>query len=927
MNDADFITQLNISPKEKEELLRRFTIKRSREKLFSTGMQLFTQIGEEQKFREIIEEIREVIWIFDWKKQKVSYVSPAFEEIWQIPPGSLYENYFLWEKSIHPEDVKYTSEFFENIINTGGGEIREYRIIRPDETIRWISDRGFAIRDKSGEIKTIVGIAEDITDQKHAKDALKASEENYRVLVESPSVVIFRASVNGKYIFINDAFSQILGYSQDEIFSIIGFNNIHSDDLKNLKEKMRPLYQGHTVNNVPYRYKKKNGNYAHLITNFAPIMNSKGIMIEFIGICRDVTEQRIAEAEKRKSEIKFSSVLQNSEDFIHILDLDGTILKTNRAAMEGLGYTREEMEGHKIADFFSQETEPIFQDNFAKLQQVGRSTAEIKFVHKSGRIMLIECRGSAIYGDNGNITAFVSFQRDITEQKKYIRALQDSQTELRESEELFSTFMDNFPGQIVLRDLAGNYQYMNKYAEKLLFGQDWRKKTFHELFDPAIVKEIVEDDLVILEQGIVDMEDTVLNEDGSKRNVRSIKFRIDHPDKEPLIGLISLDISEKKKYEQEIIKIQKLESLGLLAGGIAHDFNNILTSILGNLSLLKFDVDPESEEYDSLNEVEKATYRAKDLTNQLLTFSKGGAPIKKTSNIIEVIQESANFVLHGSNVKCQYDFDGDFAPVELDKGQINQVINNLVINAEQAMPSGGILQIKASAFVQDRDSKLPLRVGNYILISIHDNGSGIPMESQSQIFDPFFTTKPNGSGLGLATSFSIIKRHGGILTFESTPNEGTTFFIYLPSSKTQIKAQKKAQGKELPQYAHRILIMDDEEAILLTVSKMLKKLQCQCYSTRDGLEAISVFGEEFSVGSRFDAIILDLTIPGSFGGYETLQKIREIDPSIFAIVSSGYSTDPIMAEYQDYGFDYAIPKPFTIGDLKVAISKISNKQM
>jgi len=512
---------------------------------------------------------------------------------------------------------------------------------------------------------------------------------------------------------------------------------------------------------------------------------------------------------------------------------------------------------------------------------------------------------------------------DITDRKKAEDEIIKRKADLVESQELFALFMEKFPGLIYLRDLNGKYLYANRVAEDLFVGKNWKNQTIYDLFSNDLSSRIAVDDEKILQYGSVDKEDYLFDSSNKKRIFRNIKFLIESPNKNPLIGGIGLDITEKKKMEEKLMNIQKLESLGILAGGIAHDFNNILTSIMGNLSLIKFDLQPESELYASINEIEKSTFRAKDLTNQLLTFSKGGAPLKKAADIKEIIQESANFILRGSKVKSIFEFASDLFPVEVDKGQINQVLNNILINADQAMPLGGYLEIRVSNKSILVNNILSLSAGDYIEIVIADQGVGIPPEYQSKIFMPYFTTKQKGSGLGLATSFSIIKRHGGTITFVSTLGEGTAFSIYIPANKNRasmkVAAKKTISNQKLNL---KILVMDDEPTVLQISEKMLKKLNCSPYLTHSGHEALAIFGEEYAAGRPFDCLLLDLTIPGGAGGRETLKKIREIDPNIVAVVSSGYSTDPIMANHEDYGFNWAIPKPYTMSALQLLLEKI-----
>ena len=373
------------------------------------------------------------------------------------------------------------------------------------------------------------------------------------------------------------------------------------------------------------------------------------------------------------------------------------------------------------------------------------------------------------------------------------------------------------------------------------------------------------------------------------------------------IRAVVSDISESKRFEEEILKAQKLESIGVLAGGIAHDFNNILTTILGNMSLARMQTRPGDEVFELLREAEIALTRAQALTKQLLTFAKGGAPLKETASIKHMIEESCSFVLRGSKSSYEFSIVKDLWPAEVDNGQISQVINNIVINANQAMPEGGIIRIAAENLILEENPGLPLKPGRYIRVTIKDQGVGIAEKHLSNVFDPYFTTKQEGSGLGLATSFSIIKKHDGHITVESQLGVGTTFQIYLPASDRPVPEKEEAQvikGKG------RILVMDDEASLRKMVGKMLGKLGYESESAKDGAEAIRMVKEAKETEKTYDAVILDLTVPGGMGGKECVKKLLEIDPEVKAIVSSGYSEDPVLANYQNYGFKGVMPKPF-----------------
>ncbi|MBI5193617.1 MAG: response regulator [Nitrospirae bacterium] len=384
-----------------------------------------------------------------------------------------------------------------------------------------------------------------------------------------------------------------------------------------------------------------------------------------------------------------------------------------------------------------------------------------------------------------------------------------------------------------------------------------------------------------------------------------------------------IDLTDHRQVDDDRVKIHKLESLGILAGGIAHDFNNLLTGILGNISLALMHINPEDKVFKWLVNAENASLRAQELTYKLLTFSKGGAPVKRAISITKLLRDSVDFVLSGSNVKIEFSIPDDIWAVNADETQISQVISNLTINAIQAMPDGGIIRAGCENLVLQEDNPLHLDEGNYVKITIKDSGNGIPEELLKKIFDPFFTTKENGKGLGLSICYSILKRHNGIITVESdngAGGAGTTFSIYLPACFEKIEGEKE-EGKTLTGIG-RILLMDDEEIIIQTAPAMLKALGYEVEAAGDGAEAIEKYKLAEEMGKPFDAVIMDLTIPGGMGGKNTIKRLREINPVVRAIVSSGYSNDPIIAEYKEYGFMATLSKPFRMQELSEVLHRV-----
>ncbi len=503
---------------------------------------------------------------------------------------------------------------------------------------------------------------------------------------------------------------------------------------------------------------------------------------------------------------------------------------------------------------------------------------------------------------------------------------------LRESEQWLSTTLKSIGDGVIATDTAEIITFMNFVAEKLT---GWSREeavgrrlseVFNIINEETRVRCENPFEKIIKTGGIVGLaNNTVLvAKDGTERLIADSGAPI-CDEAHRILGtvLVFRDITEKRKMEEAILKLktEKMDSISILAGGIAHDFNNILTAILGNINLAKMHAMPGDEIFKILAEAEKASLRARNLTQQLLMFSREGVPVKRPASMPELLQDTAEFALRGSSVKCEFCIPDNLWSVTIDAGQISQVINNLVINAEQAMPEGGVIRVCAENVFAGEEEGLPLKQANYVKISIQDQGIGIPREHLQRIFDPYFTTKQKGSGLGLATSYNIIKNHDGHLDVISELGVGTTFYMWLPASQKEITIEKE-EDLRIMRGKGRILLMDDDEAILEVTRDVLEHLGYEAVFTRDGVEAIDVYKKAQEAGSAFDAVIIDLTIRGGLGGKETIQKLIEVDPQVKAVVSSGYSNDPVMVEYEKYGFRGMVTKPYSIGELSKTLQKV-----
>jgi two-component system cell cycle sensor histidine kinase/response regulator CckA len=390
------------------------------------------------------------------------------------------------------------------------------------------------------------------------------------------------------------------------------------------------------------------------------------------------------------------------------------------------------------------------------------------------------------------------------------------------------------------------------------------------------------------------------------------------------VSVFFRDVTERKRVEEERLTTSKLESLGTLAGGIAHDLNNILTVISGNIGLAQIEAPADAGTLLSfLSKAGQAARHAAHLSSQLLTFSKGGAPLKRVSVISDLLAQAAEFSLYGSNLRADIDIPSDLWKSEVDCGQIEQVVNALMINAREAMPHGGTVRISARNVELTEAAGAILPPGRYIKTTISDRGSGVPDELATKIFDPYFTTKPMGSGLGLSISYSIVKKHGGMLHLEASSSEGATFVFYLPATDAHVEEKESAPFPTRRFHDQRVLVMDDEAAIRELTSQLLTTLGYEVTAVPDGHEAVKTYERALRRGEHFQAVILDATIRGGMGGLATIARLRSLDPDVNAIICSGYSDQAALSEFLNYGFRGALPKPFTRRELAEALQRAS----
>ncbi|MBD3182939.1 PAS domain S-box protein [Candidatus Poribacteria bacterium] len=598
----------------------------------------------------------------------------------------------------------------------------------------------------------------------------------------------------------------------------------------------------------------------------------------------------------------------------------GIILKANLTCATMLGIDRGKLTGKPLAQFvFRDERDKFYLHRRKLFEEKNRKTCELRMVRKDGKQFYAQFE-SIINGDNntGEDCCQIVIS-DITEKKQAEEALIESERNLKLAQKAAH---------------IGSWKYYVKTRE--LYWSDELYRIY--CLDPESTKASLEhglgmihpDDREVAEKTFRNAVENAMEYDITYRIIRPdgvVRFiegvgKVEEDEKGEILSVYGTgqDITERKKMEEELQKMEKLESIGILAGGIAHDLNNLLVGVIGGISMAKMSED-KSRRDKVLDKAEKAAMRIRGLTTQLLTFSKGGTPVLETVDIKPLLEESTRFALSGSNVICNLSIPENIKPVDIDEGQINQVINNLVINAKQAMSSGGNIWLNCeNVYISEKDQIL--KPGEYVKITIQDEGIGIPQNHLDKIFDPFFTTKQQGSGLGLTASYSIIQKHRGYIAVESEMGEGSTFNIYLPASYDVSYESEQVEEKTSIRGNGKILVMDDEDFIRDMLRDMLNELGYTAATVSDGFEAIGAYQQAMDSGEPYDAVILDLTVPGSMGGLATVKNLLEIDPEVKSIVSSGYSDDEAISKFREHGFKGFITKPYKLKELDEVINNM-----
>jgi PAS domain S-box-containing protein len=884
----------------------------------------------EQRYQRITEGLTDYLYTVRLQDGQVVETShgQACKEVTGYTKKEFANNPNLWMNMVVEEERGQVLESVQKILAGENIPPIEHRIVRKDGQIRWVRDTPILQFDSENKLVSYDGVIKDITEHKRAEETLKESEARLRSLFETMSEGIVLIATDGQIISANPAAESILGLARSQIegrtYDSPQWEMMRPDGTPMPAEEMagpRAMKEKRAVKDVVMGAVHPDGSVSWISVNASPLLDEVGKLDGVVGTFTDFTERKQAEEALRERE----ALLQATGEMAKVggWELD---LSTNQVSWtEEVGRIHGVERGYKpkleeAMNFYAPESRPALEAALKKISETGEPyDLESLFIPSGSKDKIwVRSLGKAIYSGGKVVKLTGTFQNI----DKYKRA----EEALRESEEKYRLVVENAQEAIYIA-VDGVLKFGNNKAAELsgYTQEDLSSTPFVEFIHPDDQEMVIDRYLRRLKGEDIPNKYSfrIIDKQGTIRWVELTAVIITWEGKPASLSFLT-DISDRKRLEEEQQRVAKLESVGMLAGGIAHDFNNILTSILGNISLARTEAAPGSELHESLEQAEKASQRAKALTVQLLTFSKGGAPVLKLASLTELLKDTAGFALSGSNVKCRFSIPVELWHAEIDAGQVSQVVHNLVINAQQSMPTGGSIEIRAENIalseMQSLGRGLPLKSGDYIRIAVTDHGTGIPGDHLEKIFDPFFTTKQKGNGMGLAISFSIARQHGGHISVESELGAGSTFYLYLPAS-VQTSAPKEDKKEAIkPAGKARILVMDDEKGVREIAGRLLKHIGYKDIEfAEDGAEAIKLYKAAMKSGNPFTVAILDLTIAGGMGGEIAIKKLLKIDPGVKAIVSSGYIDDPVMAKHRDHGFSGMVAKPYTIEELRKAV--------
>ncbi len=712
------------------------------------------------------------------------------------------------------------------------------------------------------------------------------------------------------------------GIRQEDVVGVPVYTLANEESQQYTKECLESVLTNEK--NITYEtlYTRPDGSTVFFENIASPIRRS-GKILGVTVIARDITKRKQAEKALIEGEKKYRRLVETLNEGIWEIDKESNTTFVNSRMAQMIGYSPEEMIGKNLFTFMDEQGKAICEENIERRKQGISEQHEFEFLRKDGSRIITLMEGSPIFDADGNFAGGIAGVIDITARKL-------AEEKIIKNEEYIRNILDTVDdGFIVVgrdyRIITANKAYCDQVAipgDKVEGSHCY--EVWHHTERPCFEDGV---ECAVRKTFETGKSHTAVHKRFTKDGGVAFEETKAFPNMDESGNVVSAiettrNITEKYLLEAEQLKTQKLEAIGTLAGGIAHDFNNLLQGVFGYVSLAKLAVNKPEKVSKLLDQVENALALSVNLTNQLLTFAKGGKPVIKRTDLRPIIENAAKFALSGSRCNYRLTIPDNLSHVEVDEGQLTQVIQNIILNASEAMPEGGNIDISAGNVDIPKESSVLLPDGGrFIKVEISDTGIGIPKKHLSRIFDPYFTTKHKGSGLGLATSYSIVRNHGGAIEVLSGPEIGTAFHIYLPATEIE-KELPVSIPEERTIRKCRILVMDDEDHVIDIAKKMITALGHSVEHSMDGVGAIEKYRQSLASEKPFDIVILDLTIKGGMGGEEVMKRLLEIDPKVKAIVSSGYSDSPVLANFQDYGFSAVLGKPYTLADIRKCLNAL-----
>ncbi len=883
----------------------------------------------EERYRGIVEDLPALVCNF-LPGGEIIFVNSAYCEYFDKIPEQLVGNSFL---SLIPEsDQNKVMDNISDLTVESPTSSHEHTVIAPDGKIRWHRWTNRALFDDQGIVISYQSIGEDITEYKRIEEVLQENEEKYRTLVEGVPDLIYSYSTIRGGIYYSPNVQSVLGYSESYLLKNphLWRNSIHPEDSHRVKAAIRDFQKGQPFE-IEYRIKDSKGNWIWLLDRSIGRKKESGeVVIE--GIATDLTQRKLAEEALQRSEERYRLIIEHQNDLVVEVDPEGRFLFVSPSYCNTFGKTEEELLGQRFMPLVHEEDrESTARAMEALLIPPHTAYMEQRAMTKSGWRWLA-WSDKAILGENGQIESIVGVGRDITDRKQ-------TEEVLRESERKWRNILIETPQIGISLDRHARIVFANKRFLELT---NWREEEvlycdWFDFFIPEDAREEVRAlfDKLMHTQSAIDYstnENEILTKSGERLNVAWSNVLTKDPKGAVVdVTCLGIDLTDRKRAEEEreklqaqLIQAQKMEAIGTLAGGIAHNFNNILMGVQGRTSLMMMDKDASDRDYEHLSGIEDCVKSAKELTRDLLGFARGGKYEVEPTNLNAIIEhENRMFGLTKKEIRIYDKLAKDLWGVEVDKGQIRQMLLNLYVNAWQAMPFGGDLYIQTENVILDEKVNKPFTValGRYVKISVMDTGPGIDAATRKRIFDPFFTTKNEvkGSGLGLASVYGIIKNHRGFIDVNSEMGKGTTFNIYLPASNKKILKEGQEQKQyEIQDGEGTILLVDDEAMILTVAQNMLEKLGYQVLTARSCKEAIDLYEKK---REEIDLVILDMIMPG-IGGGETYDRLKSIGGGARVLLSSGYSINGQAKAILDRGCNGFIQKPFAIDELSRKLREV-----